>query len=76
MHNLQHDIRQLLNRRKSQLLLVAQAALSNSQFQAFRSIVLHELGRDGLEKELYTLLLQESLNRQGRKMSAKEGGAT
>jgi len=47
-----------LNERKSRLLLVAQAALSESQYQAFRKLTLDELGRSGLEKELEELFRQ------------------
>jgi hypothetical protein len=42
----------LINARKNRLLLVAEAALPASQFQAFRRVVLDEFGKSGLEKEL------------------------
>ena len=37
------------------ILLVAEAALPPSQFQAFRKLVLNEFGRNGLERELERL---------------------
>ncbi|MBC9070656.1 hypothetical protein IAI53_01630 [Thauera sp. CAU 1555] len=41
-----------LDRRKNNVLLAAQAALPDSQFQAFRKIVLNELGKSGFQREL------------------------
>lgn len=41
-----------LDRRKNNVLLVAQAAMPDSQFQAFRKIVLNELGKSGFQQEL------------------------
>ena len=43
---------ELVNRRVTRILLVAQAALSSSQFQAYRTVVLNEFGRNGLVAEL------------------------
>ena len=43
---------ELINARKTRVLQVAEAALSESQYRAFRHIVLDEFGRSGLEKEL------------------------
>ena len=45
-------IREVLNIRKGRLLLFAEAALPQGQFQAFRKLVLDELGRTGLEQDL------------------------
>lgn len=45
-------ILEALDRRKNRLLLVAQAALPESQYEAFRKIVLDELGKSGFQKEL------------------------
>lgn len=50
------DIREALNERKNRLLLVAEAAMPRSQFEAFRRCVLNELGEKGFEKDLRTLL--------------------
>lgn len=41
-----------LDRRKNRLLLVAQAALPPSQFEAFRKITLDELGKSGFQKDV------------------------
>jgi hypothetical protein len=43
---------ELLDRRKNRLLLVAQAALPASQYEAFRKIVLDELGKSGFQKDV------------------------
>lgn len=43
---------ELLDRRKNRLLLVAQAALPASQYEAFRKIVLDELGKGGYLKDV------------------------
>lgn len=45
-----------LNVRKNMLLLFAQASLSPQQFRAFRKLLLRELGRDGLERELVRII--------------------
>jgi hypothetical protein len=50
----------LLNQRKSKVLRYAEAALSESQFRAFRGLVLDEFGRDGLEKDLERLMAERS----------------
>lgn len=49
-----------LNQRKNRLLLIAQAALSKSQYEAFRTLFLDELGRNGLEQDLVALWRGES----------------
>lgn len=46
----------LLNARKNKILTYAQLGLSEHQFTAFRSLVLDELGKNGLESELAELL--------------------
>lgn len=46
---------ELLNARKNRVLLVAQAALPESQFSAFKKLFLDEFGRNGLEGELQRL---------------------
>ena len=43
---------ELVNHRVTRILLVAQSSLPASQFQAFRTVVLNEFGRSGLEREL------------------------
>ncbi|PPC95391.1 MAG: hypothetical protein CTY33_01200 [Methylotenera sp.] len=46
----------LLNARKNKILTYAKVGLSESQYIAFRSLVLDELGQKGLESELSKLL--------------------
>ncbi len=63
-----------LNARKKRLLLVAQAAISQPhQFDAYRTLLLDELGRDGFEKELAEALTPHT-ERQGtgRNIHAKK----
>ncbi len=46
----------LLNIRKSKILTYAQVAMTEHQFKAFRSLVLDEFGKNGLESALNKLL--------------------
>jgi hypothetical protein len=46
----------LLNARKSKILTYAQVGMTEHQFKAYRSLVLDELGKEGLESELTKLL--------------------
>jgi hypothetical protein len=46
------QIEQLINVRLNEVLLVAQAALPESQFTAFRKLTLNQFGKSGLGKEL------------------------
>ena len=67
----------LLNQRKNRVLRIAEAALPETQFRAFRGLLLEELGRDGLERDLERLVADgEQRNGQGRPIRAKEGGAS
>ncbi len=66
----------LLNQRKNRVLRIAEAALPETQFRAFRGLLLDEFGREGLEKDLEWLMAErEQGNGQGRPIRAKEGGA-
>jgi len=49
----------LLNKHMTQVLLVAESSLPESQFRAYRKLVLNEFGKNGLEKELSELLDQQ-----------------
>ncbi len=49
------EVLRLVNGHVTRVLLVAQASLPSSQFQAFRTVVLNEFGRNGLERELEQL---------------------
>ena len=60
------DVLKLVHGHVTHVLLVAQASLPSSQFQAFRTVVLNEFGRNGLEGELERLERQVVLEeRQG-----------
>lgn len=59
----QKRIIELLNERKHRILLVAEASLPRGQFQAFRRVVLRELGHDGLEHDLNVLLAGHRLEK-------------
>lgn len=43
---------ELVNRRVGRILLIAEASLEPSRFQAYRTLVLNEFGRNGLVAEL------------------------
>ena len=63
------EVLKLVHPHVSHVLLVAQASLPSSQFQAFRTVVLNEFGRNGLEGELERLECQigsEERNGMGR----------
>lgn len=49
----------LINNRKNRVLLVAEAALSPSQFRAFKRVFLDEFGQRGLESELERLFTED-----------------
>ncbi len=64
---------ELLNHRKSRVLRYAEAALPETQFRAFRGLVLDEFGREGLEKDLERLMVErEHGNGTGRPIRAKK----
>ena len=46
----------LLDARKNKILTYAQVGMTENQFKAYRSLVLDELGKNGLESELEKLL--------------------
>jgi len=57
----------LLNRRKNNVLLIAQASLPEHQYQAFKKLFLNEFGERGLETDLKKLLNeQQGMDRNGR----------
>lgn len=47
-----------LDERKNRLLLTAQVGLPENQFDAYRKILLDELGRNGFERDLEEVLKQ------------------
>ena len=66
----------LLNQRKSRVLRVAEAALPDGQFRAFRSCLLDEFGR-GLERDLERLMAEQAKERtrDGQADTCRKGGA-
>lgn len=73
----QVQVVELVNRRVTRILLVAEASLPASQFQAFRKVVLDEFGRNGLVRELERLAGQEGLEERdgwGRNTPCTKGG--
>ena len=66
----------LLNQRKSRVLRVAEAALPDGQFRAFRSYLLDEFGR-GLERDLERLMAEQAKERtrDGQADTCRKGGA-
>lgn len=70
------DILEVINPRKNQILLAAQMALPESQFQAFRKYFLDVFGRSGLEQDLVQLLTERGAKaRYGQDDTSKKGGA-
>lgn len=48
-----------VNARKNRALRIAEAALPESQFRAFRGLFLDEFGRNGLERELEQIVAEQ-----------------
>jgi len=67
--NIFRKVTELLNARKNRILLIAQAALPEHQYIAFKKLFLDELGERGLESELKPLLIdkQHGMDGHGRK---------
>lgn len=59
-----------INASKNQVLLLAQAALPEHQFKAFRKLLLDEFGQKGLEKELARIYAED--RQQGRDRNGRE----
>ena len=55
----------LINARLNRVLLIAQAALPEHQFEAFRRLILDEFGRAGLLRDLDTILDETRQERHG-----------
>lgn len=55
-----HPIKQLINARKNRVLTIAQAALPDTQYQAFKKLFLDEMGERGLEKDLKVFLDEQN----------------
>lgn len=63
-----------LNERKNRLLLTAQVGLPENQFDAYRTILLDELGRNGFEKDLEKVLLQHKNGKERAGIHMQERG--
>lgn len=50
---------ELVNVRKSRVLLIAEASLPESQYRAFRKLLLCEFGEKGLEGELQKIYAED-----------------
>ena len=73
----QEQIHELINAKLKRILLVAETALPQSQFQAYRTVVLDEFGNNGLRKELDKLFSNTSdRNGTGRNILRKGRGAS
>lgn len=59
-----------LNERKNRLLLTAQVGLPANQYDAYRKILLDELGRNGFEKDLEEALQHTERRGTGRNTHA------
>ena len=64
------SIMALLDARKSKILTYAQVGMTENQFKAYRSLVLDELGKNGLEAELVKLF--DEGNRLNKNWSGQE----
>lgn len=69
-----HTLLELLNARKNRVLLYAQAALPQSQFEAFKKLLLNEFGRSGLEGQLLELDARTRQDRNGPEYTKQERG--
>jgi hypothetical protein len=60
------EIMELLRMHINRVLLIAESSLTESQFKAYRKLILDEFGQSGLEKELETMFKREiQKERQG-----------
>lgn len=60
----------MVNTHKNKALLLAQAALPEHQFRAFRTLLLDEFGQKGLESELARVFAED--RQQGRDRDGRE----
>ena len=56
----------VINARKGPALDLAQAAMNERQFQAFRRLFLKQFGKDGLEADLRSVVAEHERQRKGR----------
>lgn len=72
LKNLLPTIVEKLNEHKNRLLLTAQVGLPDHQFNAYRTILLDELGRNGFERDLEEILTQQT-ERNGTSRNIQAG---
>lgn len=60
------ELLQAIDARKKRVLLVAQAAMPLSQFEAYRKIFLDEFGHSGLETDVSQIVADHERKRQGK----------
>jgi len=68
---------ELLNARKNRVLLIAESSLPESQFRAFRKLLLCEFGEKGLEGDLQRIYAEDrnqGMDRNGREYTTQERG--
>jgi len=71
------QVLKLVNGHVKHILRVAEVALLPSQFEAYRTLVLNEFGRNGLERELEWLegqVRSEERQGEGRNTPCTKGG--
>ena len=56
---------ELLNARKSKILLIAEASLPEAQFKVFRKLLLGEFGEKGLEGDLQKIYTKDHSSKDG-----------
>lgn len=57
---LAQSVLNVLNARKAKVLLIAEAALPQTQYLAFRKLFLNEFGQSGLEGELVRVIAESN----------------
>ena len=70
---MQAELLTLLGAHKRRILDTARVGLGDAQFEAFRNVVLDELGKSGFEKELEIAFLGQERDGKGRNIHASEG---
>lgn len=71
VYEMLNAVLELLNMRKNKILLLAESALPESQFKAFRKLFLNELGDKGLEADLVHIF-DEDLNYRQSESNGRE----
>ena len=64
--DLQQEILEIYNEVRKRVLLYGQTSLTESQFEAFRKLVMDEFGKSGAEGRMERLFKQQGQVRKGR----------